>query len=97
MTRGVLAKGAGLSKVITVLWLSVLLSGLAVVYVSHQNRVLYTELAVLEQKKHRLEVAWGQYLLEESSLASLQRVEILARQKLTMQVPPLEEIVMVKP
>lgn len=74
-----------------------LLSGLSVIFVSHQCRLLYNELAVLEQEKNRLEVAWGQYLLEESSLASLHRVETVARQELAMRAPTLEQIVVVNP
>ena len=78
-------------------WLAVLLSGLGVVYVSHQCRLLYGELAQLQQEKNRLEIARGQNLLEASVQASLYRVEQLALGKLHMQVPALDEIVRVKP
>jgi len=78
-------------------WLAVLLSGLGVVYVSHQCRLLYGELAQLQQEKNRLEIARGQNLLEASAQASLYRVEQLALGKLHMQVPALDEIVRVKP
>ncbi|MBV1931597.1 MAG: cell division protein FtsL [Porticoccaceae bacterium] len=89
--------GLSLSKVMAVVWLLMLFSGLSVVYVSHQCRLLYSELAVLEQKKNGLQVAWGQYLIEESALASLHRVEVFAQQKLGMQAPVLDQIVVVKP
>ena len=78
-------------------WMAVLLSGLGVVYVSHQCRMLYGELAQLQQEKNRLEIARGQNLLEASAQASLYRVEQLALGKLHMQVPALDEIVRVKP
>lgn len=78
-------------------WVAVLLSGLGVVYVSHQCRLLYGELAQLQQEKNRLEIARGQNLLEASAQASLYRVEQLALGKLHMQVPALDEIVRVKP
>ena len=78
-------------------WMAVLLSGLGVVYVSHQCRLLYGELAQLQQEKNRLEIARGQNLLEASAQASLYRVEQLALGKLHMQVPALDEIVRVKP
>ena len=87
----------GFSKLTAISWALMLLSGLSVVFVSHQCRLLYSELAELEQEKNRLEVAWGQYLLEESSLASLHRVEAVARQELAMQAPTLEQIVVVNP
>ncbi len=89
--------GLGLSRVMVAVWLLMLFTGLSVVYVSHQCRLLYSELAVLEQQKNGLEVAWGQYLIEESALASLHRVEAFARQKLDMKVPVLDQIVVVKP
>ncbi|PCJ35932.1 MAG: cell division protein FtsL [Cellvibrionales bacterium] len=78
-------------------WMAVLLSGLGVVYVSHQCRLLYGELAQLQQDKNRLEIARGQNLLEASAQASLYRVELLALGKLGMQVPALDKIVRVKP
>ena len=91
------SSGLRLSKVATMSWVLMLFSGLCVVFVSHQCRLLYSELALLEQQKNRLEVAWGQFLLEESSLASLHRVEAEARQKLAMQAPALDHIVVVRP
>jgi len=86
-----------LSSCLLLSWLAVLLSGLGVVYVSHQCRLLYGELAQLQQQKNRLEIARGQNLLEASAQASLYRVEQLALGKLDMQVPALDEIVRVKP
>lgn len=84
-------------KLVASLWLAVVGSALGVVYVAHQSRLLYHELALLEQEKNRLEVDWGRYLLEESSLASMYRVETAAQKKLGLQVPGIEEIVVVKP
>lgn len=89
--------GLRVSRVLPVVWIMTLLTGLAVVSGSHQCRLLYSELAILEQEKNRLEVEWGRYLLEESSLASLQRIETLARENLGMQVSTLEHIVMIRP
>jgi cell division protein FtsL len=86
-----------LSSYLLLAWVGVLLSGLGVVYVSHQCRLLYGELAQLQQEKNRLEIARGQNLLEAGAQASLYRVEQLALGKLHMQVPALDEIVRVKP
>ncbi len=86
-----------LSSCLLLSWMAVLASGLGVVYVSHQCRLLYGELAQLQQEKNRLEIARGQNLLEASAQASLYRVEQLALGKLHMQVPALDEIVRVKP
>lgn len=84
-------------KLVVFLWLAVLGSALGVVYVAHQCRLLYHQLASLEQEKNSLEVDWGRYLLEESSLASMQRLEAVAQKDLELQVPGIEKIVVVKP
>ncbi|HAD10293.1 MAG TPA: cell division protein FtsL [Porticoccaceae bacterium] len=99
MSAGDLQNGsASISlKLIVFLWLAVLGSALGVVYVTHQSRLLYHELALLEQEKNRLEVDWGRYLLEESSLASMHRVEAAAQKELGLAVPGIEEVVVVKP
>jgi cell division protein FtsL len=78
------------------LWLGVILSALSVVYVSHLCRQLYNELAKLEQQANALQVEWGRYLLEQSSWASLSRVEQLAKSQLQMRVPEPSEIVIVR-
>ena len=80
-----------------VLWLLVMVSALAVVNVSHLCRERYSALASLQQEENRLQVAWGQYLLEQSSWASLTRIEKIAKEDLGMYVPAIDEVVMVKP
>jgi len=79
------------------LWLLVLVSAVAVVVTSHRCRLLYAELARLQQQENHLQVEWGQYLLEQSSWASLNRIEQLAHEELGMQVPEFEDMVVVKP
>ncbi|MGD9662623.1 MAG: cell division protein FtsL [Porticoccaceae bacterium] len=85
------------TKAAAVLWLVVILSALAVVYASHRCRLLYSELAILQQTENNLQVAWGQYLLEQSSLASLSRIEKIAINELGMRVPEIKEVIMVQP
>lgn len=81
----------------SVLWIATLVSGLAVVYASHQCRLLVSELAGLQQAENRLQMAWGQYLLEQSSLSSLSLIEMKAELELEMRVPEVQETVMVQP
>ncbi|MCB1667697.1 MAG: cell division protein FtsL [Porticoccaceae bacterium] len=78
------------------LWVGVLLSSVAVIYTSHLCRQLYADLSLLEREKNSLQVEWGRYLLEQSSWASLSRVEQVAVTKLNMQVPEPDDIVMVQ-
>lgn len=79
------------------LWCAVLGSALAVVLVSHLCRQLYSELAVLEQQANEHQVEWGQYLLEQSSWASLSRIEQVARERLGMRAPDEDELRVVRP
>jgi cell division protein FtsL len=85
------------SKMIAGLWVATLVSALGVVHVSHSCRLLYSELAQLQQEENDLQVAWGQYLLEQSSLATLTLIESKAEQELGMRVPELQDVVMVQP
>lgn len=79
------------------LWLVVMVSALGVIYTSHQCRLLYSELAILQQGENNLQVIWGQYLLEQSSLASLSRIEKKAITEQGMRVPDIKDVVMVQP
>lgn len=81
---------------VVALWAMVLLSSVAVIYVSHLCRQLYSDLSLLERDRNGLQVEWGRYLLEKSSWASLSRIEQLATSRLNMRVPASDEIVMVR-
>ena len=81
-------------QLLTLLLLT-LCSGLAVVYLTHQDRVLFTELQVLREQANELDVQWGQLLIEQSTLGLGGRVEQRAVEHLDMRVPNIEDIVMV--
>lgn len=81
---------------LTLLWVAVLGSALAVVLTSHHCRQLYAELTALQREANNLQVTWGQYLLEQGSLSSLTRVEARARE-LGMYAPEINEVIMVEP
>lgn len=80
---------------VALLWLLVLISAISVIYVSHKNRLLFSEYQAYIDLRDDMEVEWGQLLLEQSALASHARVEQLATNKLNMLVPDASEIVMV--
>ncbi|KTD24777.1 cell division transmembrane protein FtsL [Legionella lansingensis] len=69
------------------LLLAVLVSALAVVYVTNEHRVGFSELQRLEHQAQQLQLQWGQLLLEQASLATPGRVEQLAVEKLHMKLP----------
>ncbi len=66
---------------------SVLASALSVVYVINLHRVTCSQTQMLQQKAHQLQLQWGQLLLEQASLATPARVEMLAKEKLHMVFP----------
>jgi len=85
------------NRTLGALWLAIMLSALVVVSVGHSCRQLFSELAQLQQQENNLQVVWGQYLLEQSSLATLSRVEKMAITELGMKVPEIKNVVMVTP
>lgn len=74
-----------------------LLSSVALVYVQHRHRALYVELQSLERERDSLEVEWGKLQLEQSTWATHERIESLARKRLGLRVPPISETVLVRP
>jgi len=74
-----------------------LLSAVALVYVQHRHRALYVELQSLERERDSLEVEWGKLQLEQSTWATHERIESLARERLRLRVPPISETVLVTP
>lgn len=87
----------GVGWLLPAMWVAVICSALSVIYVSHLCRQLYSELSKLERESNTLQVEWGRYLLEQSSWASLSRIEQLAKDRLEMRVPGAEEIVVIRP
>ena len=73
------------------LLLMVLISALAIVYVTNEHRISFSELQRLEQQSNQLQLQWGQLLLEQASLATPARVELLAVKKLQMRLPADKE------
>lgn len=74
---------------------ALLLSAVSLVYVQHQNRALYVELQALERERDKLDTEWGKLQLEQSTWATHDRIESLARKRLKLRVPPTSEIILV--
>ncbi len=75
-----------LSFILSLLF-AVLVSALAVIYVTNEHRLRFSELEHLEQQGQQLQLQWGQLLLEQASLSTPGRVEQLAIEKLQMKLP----------
>jgi cell division protein FtsL len=78
------------------LFISVLFSSMAVVYVTNSHRVLFSQYETLTQQSNLLELQWGQLLLEQASLATTARVEQIAEVKLGMTLPLDKQVVLIK-
>jgi len=83
-----LASGVSLS----LLWLAMAATGLAVVWSTHQTRHLVNELLQLKSEENDMLVAHGQYMLQESSLSSPVGVEILAKEQLNLKFPEYADV-----
>jgi cell division protein FtsL len=84
-----------LMVVMIVLWVGIIVSSLSVVYSTYDSRVKFNQLETLRREQNHLQVEWGQYLLEESTWAEYGRVEKLANEKLSMNMPEMEKIILI--
>jgi len=87
---------AGAVRIDALLVTLVVLSALGVVASQHQSRKLHTALERENSRMQQLEVEWGQLQLEQSTWAAHVRIEKIARQRLHMQTPPIEEVLVIE-
>ncbi len=86
----------GLRYGVAALAAAVFLSALAVVYVKHRGRVLFVELQTLQRERDAMQVERGQLQLEESTWATHDRIERIARGRLGLVAPSSESTVLVR-
>ncbi len=80
-----------------VMMLGCLFSGLAVVAITHQTRMQYAELQILEQENNQLHTEWGQLLLEDGAWSTPARIEKIATERLSMRIPDVHDVKVIKP
>jgi cell division protein FtsL len=80
-----------------VLWLTVLVSAVAVVRARHEARTLFVELEQLSAERDRLNIEWSQLQLEQSAWSNHGFVERVASEKLRMTLPTPDEVRIVAP
>lgn len=73
--------------------MAVLLSSIAVVYTTNCHRLMLNRTEAAEQQSNRLQLAWGQLLLEQASLVTPSRVEYWATQQLKMHLPSSKNVI----
>ncbi len=79
------------------LWVMLIASSLAVVYMTYKTRAEFNHLEGLKREHNELQVVLSQYLLEESTWASFSRIEKVATEHLDMQLPKAEHVIMIAP
>jgi cell division protein FtsL len=72
--------------------LVVLLTTFGIVNVTYQTRQQFAVLEMARNERQQLLEQWGRLLLEESAFSSPSRVERVAREKLGMVLPNVENI-----
>jgi cell division protein FtsL len=82
---------------IIALLLVLMVSALAVIYCKNYSRSIFIEIERHERSLDQYEVEWGQMQLELSTLAEQNRVELIAKQRLKLIVPPRDKIIYIKP
>jgi cell division protein FtsL len=73
--------------VLLVLLAMVQASALAVAYTTYRSRVLFSRLEAMRDDAAEMQVVWHQLLLEQSTLASFNRVVEVAQVHLGMKIP----------
>ncbi len=78
-----------------VLLSAVFVSAIEVVLAQHNARKLFVEIQELEQGQDELNEEWGKLQLEQSTWATDDRVEELARTRLEMREPGVNSLVLI--
>lgn len=84
-------------KLVMFLAFIVLASSLGVVYAKHQSRKLFVELDALKKERDEMNINWGRLQLEQSTLATHNRIEETAKKRLNMVTPEYKQILIVRP
>lgn len=78
-------------KCVLTLLFAILLSALAIVYVTNQHRLYFSQLQQQKKQHQILQIHRGQLLLEQASLTTPARVERFASKRLQMYAPSEHE------
>lgn len=83
--------------VMSLLVAMLVLSAIAVIYSKYQSRLVFIEIQNKEKELDDYEVEWGRLQLELTTLTEENRVEVEARERLMLTLPPQNDIVFIKP
>ncbi|MEH6530186.1 MAG: cell division protein FtsL [Photobacterium frigidiphilum] len=83
-------------RVPAILLILILISALAVVYVTHQSRQMIAQQEQLFIERDQLDIEWRNQILEENSLAEHSRVERFAEEEIDMKRPSAKNEIVVQ-
>lgn len=81
---------------VMLLGLSVLLSAMSIIYVTHMTRILHASFQHNIVEQDRLHIERGQLLLERSTWMMQARIQQIAEKKLGMIIPDNKSVVVVR-
>jgi cell division protein FtsL len=84
-------------KLMLILAAAVFVSAIAVVVSQHEARRTFVKVQELEAERDHLNEEWGRLQLEQSTWATDDRIEQLARTKLSMREPDAAVLVRLAP
>lgn len=82
--------------ILSFVFVATLASAIMLVYSKHLSRQLFVDLQQLKREVDELNTEWGQLQLEQSAWSDHGRIERVARDRLSMQMPGPEEVVFIK-
>ncbi len=84
-----------MSRLYWLLLLVILVTGssMAVIYVKHESRVLFTELRLKQKIQDEQLIQWSRLQIQKSTLITQANVESIARKRLDMILPDHVQIV----
>ncbi len=65
----------------------VLLSAIATIYSKNSGRQLNSELQIAKKQQEKLQIEWHQLLIEQSTWATAERIQSIAKNRLVMHLP----------
>ena len=86
-----------LRVIVVVLILANLISAIGVVHARYRHRQLFVELSRLEKSRDELNIEFSRLQLEQATWAESNRVDQIARTRLSMKTPEPADIVVVRP
>ena len=72
------------------------MSAIALIYTKHESRKLFVELERLTTERDELNIEWGQLQIEQSTWATLARIERVAAEELSLTRPKATEIYVIE-